>query len=228
MTLSCSLHQLSQARVRQHLSKMSSRGFCCVLQWCLGYPLCSRGQHSQQHHPEALGPQQGGEYLGTAVQYTSGAVAALVQTEGSAARAQGRGACADCNRVSILSPQAQVVRATMTLPKRMLPLSMSSAKRTLYKIMSGMRNQPVSANSSAAANANAFTPIDFARELERRERANAPPSGGTAVLERPRPAPETEEETKPEVKAPRDVQVPKRRASLKRNTQTGSGLRPLQ
>lgn len=88
---------------------------------------------------------------------------------------------------------ARTIRSTMTLPKRLMPLSLTSAKRAIYKLVTGnnmVAATGTSANSNMGSNQpNAFTTGDFAREAARRAQRNASglggSSSGTGLLDRP-------------------------------------------
>ncbi|KAG2424769.1 hypothetical protein HXX76_014193 [Chlamydomonas incerta] len=86
---------------------------------------------------------------------------------------------------------SKVIRSTVTLPKRLMPLKLSAVKRALHGLISG--------RSSPQAAAQGATPMAF---RDGGSRAPAPAGlyrsgsggAGTAVLERPRPTAEPEPE----------------------------------
>ncbi|KAL6764465.1 hypothetical protein V8C86DRAFT_2476288 [Haematococcus lacustris] len=143
---------------------------------------------------------------------------------------------------------ARTIRKTMTLPKRMLPLSLNTLKRSLYFLLNGraLTAEAVGAASpaQAAQTVNKFSTGDFEREVARRgpptgaagndappSSADLPRKASTGVLDRPH--------TPQQLPPAQDVSVmpapPARPAApsipakprTRRNKLSGSGLQPV-
>jgi len=92
-----------------------------------------------------------------------------------------------------ISKDPKAAAKQTSLAKRMFPVSLTSAKKALFGLVTGKQLTAATQNTAAGPGANnthKFTTGDFARELERRNRgrAGSPSPGvsaGTTVLDRP-------------------------------------------